>query len=48
LGIGIGPVVIGIIIPLIGYRLTFLCLALVVLFNMSYFHFYVRKRRNAA
>jgi predicted MFS family arabinose efflux permease len=48
LGIGIGPVVIGIIIPLIGYRLTFLCLAIVVLFNMSYFHFYVRKRRNAA
>jgi MFS family permease len=47
LGIGIGPVVIGIVIPLTGYRLTFLCLAIIVLFNMSYFHFYVRKRRNA-
>jgi predicted MFS family arabinose efflux permease len=47
LGLGIGPVVIGIIIPLTGYRLTFLCLAVIVLFNMSYFHFYVRKRRNA-
>jgi MFS family permease len=46
LGLGIGPVVIGIIIPLIGYRLTFLCLAIIVLFNMSYFHFYVRKRCN--
>ena len=44
LGLGIGPVVVGIIIPLTGYRLTFLCLALIVLFNMSYFHFYVRKR----
>ncbi len=48
LGLGIGPVAIGIIIPLTGYRLTFLCLALIVLFNMSYFYFYVRKRRNAA
>ena len=48
LGLGIGPVAIGIIIPLTGYRLTFLCLALIVLLNMSYFHFYVRKRRNAA
>jgi MFS family permease len=44
LGLGIGPVVIGIIIPLTGYRITFLCLALTVLFNMSYFQFYVRKR----
>ncbi len=44
LGLGIGPVVIGIIIPLIGYRITFLCLACIVLFNMGYFHFYVRKR----
>ena len=47
LGLGIGPVVVGVIIPLIGYRLTFLCLAIVVLFNMSYFHFYVRRKRNA-
>jgi MFS family permease len=47
LGLGIGPVIIGIIIPLTGYRLTFLCLAIIVLFNMSYFHFYVRKRCNA-
>ena len=47
LGLGIGPVVIGIIIPLTGYRLTFLCLAVIVLFNMAYFHFYVRKRRSA-
>jgi predicted MFS family arabinose efflux permease len=48
LGLGIGPVVVGVMIPLTGYRLTFLCLAIVVLCNMSYFHFYVRKRRNAA
>jgi MFS family permease len=47
LGLGIGPVVVGVIIPLTGYRLTFLSLAIIVLINMSYFHFYVRKRRDA-
>lgn len=45
LGLGIGPVVVGIIIPLTGYRIMFLCLAFTVLFNLGYFHFYVRRRR---
>jgi len=45
LGLGIGPVVAGIIIPLAGYRITFLCLAGVVVFNLCYFQFYVRKKR---
>ena len=44
LGLGIGPVVVGIIIPLTGYRIMFLCLALIVSFNLCYFHFYVRRR----
>jgi MFS family permease len=43
-GLGIGPVVMGIIIPLTGYRVMFLCLALICLINMSYFHFYVSKK----
>jgi predicted MFS family arabinose efflux permease len=47
-GIGLGPVVMGIIIPLTGYRIMFLCLALISLINLCYFQFYVRKRRNTA
>ena len=48
LGIGLGPVVMGLIIPLTGYRVMFLCLALICLINLCYFQFYVRKRRNLA
>jgi MFS family permease len=48
LGIGLGPVVMGIIIPLIGYRIMFLCLALICLINLLYFQYYVRKRNNKA
>ena len=44
LGLGLGPVVTGIIIPFTGYPVMFRCLALICLINMSYFHFYVRKR----
>jgi predicted MFS family arabinose efflux permease len=47
-GLGLGPVVMGIIIPQTGYRITFLCLALICLINLSYFQFYVRKRHNKA
>jgi predicted MFS family arabinose efflux permease len=46
LGLGVGPVAVGIVIPLTGYRITFLCLALIVSFNLCYFHFYVRKRHS--
>jgi MFS family permease len=44
LGLALGPVVMGIIVPLTGYRIMFLGLAVVCLINMSYFQFYVRKR----
>ena len=46
LGFGLGPVVMGMIIPLTGYPLMFRCLALICLINLCYFQFYVRKRRN--
>ena len=48
LGLAIGPMIIGIIVPLTGYRAMFLCLALICLINLSYFQFYVRKRNNVA
>jgi MFS family permease len=48
LGLGIGPVVMGIIIPLTGYRVMFLCLAIICLINMNYFQFYVRRRSRLA
>ena len=43
LGMALGPVIAGIIIPFIGYPVMWLCLALICLFNMVYFQFYVRK-----
>ena len=45
LGLALGPVIMGLIIPLTGYRAMFLCLALVCVINLNYFQFYVRKRR---
>ena len=45
LGFGLGPVVMGVIIPRTGYPLMFRCLALICLINLCYFQFYVRKRR---
>ena len=47
LGLGLGPVMMGIIIPLTGYRVMFLCLAMICLINACYFQFYVRKRRRS-
>jgi len=44
LGVAIGPAIMGMIIPLTGYRTMFLCLALVCLINLSYFQFCVRER----
>jgi MFS family permease len=46
MGTAIGPMVMGTIIPFTGYRIMFLCLALVCLANLGYFQFYVRKRRH--
>jgi MFS family permease len=45
LGVALGPAIMGIIIPLTGYRTMFLCLALICLINLGYFQFYVRERR---
>ena len=47
LGSALGPVFMGVIIPLTGYRIMFLCLAFICLINLCYFHFYVRKRHNS-
>jgi MFS family permease len=47
LGMALGPMVMGMIIPFTGYRVMFLCLALIYLVNLFYFQFYVRKRGNA-
>jgi len=44
LGIALGPVFMGLIVPLTGYPMTFLCLALICLMNMGYFQFFVKRR----
>ena len=44
LGVALGPAIMGMIIPLTGYRTMFLCLALICLINLSYFQFCLRKR----
>jgi MFS family permease len=44
LGMALGPVIMGLIIPITGYPMMFLCLAFIYLIDMCYFQFYVRKR----
>ena len=44
LGSALGPVFAGVILPFTGYRMMFLCLAVISLINLCYFEFYVRKR----
>jgi MFS family permease len=46
LGIALGPVIMGIILPLTSYRTMFLCVALICVINLTYFQFYVRRKRN--
>jgi len=46
LGLSLGPIVMGMIIPSIGYPPMFLFLAAICLVNLCYFQFYVRRRRN--
>ena len=43
-GMALGPMIMGLIIPIAGYRIMFLCLAIICLINLCYFQFYVRKR----
>ncbi|MFB3886614.1 MAG: MFS transporter [Thermodesulfobacteriota bacterium] len=44
LGMSLGPVIMGMIIPLTSYRTMFLWLAFVGVINLNYFYFFVRKR----
>jgi MFS family permease len=43
-GLGLGPVIMGIIIRLSSYPIMFLCLAFTGVINLIYFFFFVRKR----
>jgi MFS family permease len=45
LGIFLGPVIMGIILSFTNYPVMFLCLALIGIINLSYFYFFVRKKR---
>ena len=45
LGMALGPVVIGVVLPLIDYRAMFLCLAFICLADLAYFEFYVKRGR---
>jgi MFS family permease len=45
LGFSLGPVIMGIIIHTTGYPIMFLCLALAGVINLSYFYFFVRKKK---
>ncbi len=44
-GMALGPSVMGMVVPMAGYRAMFLCLALISLANVVYFQFYVRRKR---
>ena len=44
LGIGLGPVVMGLLLPWTGFHKMFLLLALLGIFNLVYFRFLVRKK----
>ena len=45
LGIGMGPVIMGIVLDLTNYPVVFLSLGFTGLINFSYFHFFVRKKK---
>ena len=45
LGMSLGPVVMGIVIHTASYPAMFLCLALIGIININYFHFFVREKR---
>ena len=44
LGMCLGPVIMGIIIPLTSYPIMFLCLSIIGVINLNYFYFFVRKK----
>ena len=45
LGVGLGAVIMGIILRFTSYPTMFLCLALTGIINLSYFYFFVRKKK---
>jgi predicted MFS family arabinose efflux permease len=47
MGLGIGPVVMGTVAPLVGYQMMFRWLAVLSFVNFCYFQFYVRRRRRS-
>jgi hypothetical protein len=47
LGLALGPVIMGLVIPLTGYLILFLCLTFICFINLCYFQFYVRIRNKA-
>jgi MFS family permease len=44
LGLALGPVVMGILVPVTGYPVMFLVLAFICLVNIGYFQFYVKRK----
>jgi MFS family permease len=48
LGLALGPVTAGIIVPFTGYRIMFLCLAFACLINLGYFQLYLRRSSHHA
>jgi len=48
LGLGLGPVIMGIVVRFSGYSVMFLCLALTAAMNLVYFYFFVKKRNGRA
>ena len=45
LGLGLGPVIMGIVLSLTSYPVMLLCLGFTGLLNLSYFYFFVRKKK---
>ena len=48
LGMTLGPMAMGIIVPYTGYRWMFVCLAMIGLLDLLYFWFFVRKRKKCS
>jgi predicted MFS family arabinose efflux permease len=46
LGMGLGPVIMGLVLRLTSYPALFLCLAVIGTFNLGLFHFFVKKLTN--
>jgi len=44
LGLGLGPVIMGIVLRFTDYPVMFLCLALIGIINLNYFYLFVRKK----